>query len=105
MKNILNVIFFDDNLLFEFDMRKSESNLQKHGIDFAEAQVLFSDPRIVCSQTSRNRERRTVALARHPQDGSMWSVSFVLRGSRCIRIISVRRATKEEVSLYDKAAR
>lgn len=29
---------------FEFDPRKSETNKQKHGIDFYEAQKIWDDP-------------------------------------------------------------
>jgi uncharacterized DUF497 family protein len=32
---------------FEFDSDKSAANLAKHGIDFAEAQVLWQDPMYV----------------------------------------------------------
>jgi uncharacterized protein len=30
-------------LKFEFDMQKSQSNKEKHGIDFIEAQALWGD--------------------------------------------------------------
>jgi uncharacterized DUF497 family protein len=29
---------------FEFDLQKSQSNVQKHGIDFEKAQRLWTDP-------------------------------------------------------------
>jgi uncharacterized protein len=29
---------------FEFDEQKSQANLEKHGIDFVQAQELWSDP-------------------------------------------------------------
>ncbi len=29
---------------FEYDERKSQSNLEKHGIDFVDAQALWNDP-------------------------------------------------------------
>jgi uncharacterized protein len=29
---------------FEFDLKKSESNKQKHGLDFQEAKALWDDP-------------------------------------------------------------
>jgi uncharacterized DUF497 family protein len=32
---------------FEFDPKKSESNKQKHGIDFNEASKLWVDPNII----------------------------------------------------------
>ncbi|NOR80378.1 MAG: hypothetical protein GQ529_06025 [Methyloprofundus sp.] len=32
---------------FEFDEKKSASNLSKHGIDFVSSQVLWNDPDLV----------------------------------------------------------
>lgn len=32
---------------FEFDPKKSDSNKQKHGIDFHEARVLWDDPDLI----------------------------------------------------------
>jgi len=32
---------------FEFDPKKSESNKQKHGIDFYDAQTLWDDPDLI----------------------------------------------------------
>jgi len=32
---------------FEFDIKKSKSNKKKHGIDFAEAHVLWNDPNLI----------------------------------------------------------
>jgi len=31
-------------IIFEFDENKSQSNLEKHGIDFVAAQLLWDDP-------------------------------------------------------------
>ena len=33
--------------LFEFDEQKSQANLEKHGIDFVQAQELWRDPYLV----------------------------------------------------------
>ncbi len=33
--------------MFEFDTSKSEANLRKHGIDFIEAQALWSDSNLL----------------------------------------------------------
>ena len=30
--------------LFEWDRRKAETNLRKHGVSFEEAQTVFTDP-------------------------------------------------------------
>ena len=32
---------------FEFDERKSQINLEKHGIDFVDAQALWADPDLI----------------------------------------------------------
>jgi Uncharacterized protein conserved in bacteria len=32
---------------FEFDPRKSQANLEKHGIDFIAAQALWGDPALL----------------------------------------------------------
>ena len=85
---------------FEYDERKSESNLEKHGIDFSEAQELWADRSMVVAELECSDERRWAALARYA--GSVWVAIYAIRGES-IRIISVRRATMREVSEYDKA--
>lgn len=85
--------------MFEFDPAKSDANLAKHGMDFIDAQALWLDERllVIGARTSGNEERRWLAIGiigeRH------WSAIFTERGS-AIRLISVRRARKEEVDLY-----
>ena len=85
---------------FEFDSAKSESNLEKHGIDFEEAETMWEDPYLFDAALSYGGERRRVAIARLA-DG-IWTAIYTFRGDR-IRLISVRRATPKEASLYDRA--
>lgn len=87
---------------FEYDARKSESNLQKHGIDFNEAQALWDDRDMVAIVVRRGGEERMVGIARYA--GCCWVAVYVSRGE-FIRIVSVRRATAKEASAYDKANR
>ena len=47
---------------FEFDPAKSESNKDKHGIDFAEARALWLDEKT--SRSSRNHVGRAVYYGR-----------------------------------------
>ena len=84
---------------FEYDRSKSERNLKKHGVDFEEAQELWSDPYMVRFAVEYGGERRWGVIARL-FDG-LWTAFCTMRG-RKTRIISVRRATPKEVSLYDK---
>ncbi len=43
---------------FEYDRSKSERNLEKHGVDFEEAQELWSDPYMVRFAVEYGGERR-----------------------------------------------
>ena len=85
-------------ILFEFDAAKSESNRAKHGINFIEAQSLWSDPMLLEIPAKTEDERRFLAVGQI--DGKHWSAVITYRGSH-IRLISVRRARTEEVALYE----
>jgi hypothetical protein len=83
---------------FEYDNKKSTSNLKKHGIDFAAAQELWLDPDLVEIQTKSENEPRFLVIARIAN--KHWSAVITHRGST-IRIISVRRSRNTEVELYE----
>lgn len=85
---------------FEYDPAKSEANLDKHGIDFDEAQALWDDSELMEFPLEFKGEDRFGVMARH--GGSVWVAVCTMRGES-IRIISVRRATAKEVSFYDRA--
>jgi uncharacterized DUF497 family protein len=85
-------------ILFEFDAAKSESNRAKHGIDFIEAQSLWSDPMLLEIPAKTEDEPRFLAVGQI--DGKHWSAVITYRGSH-VRLISVRRARTEEVALYE----
>jgi len=83
---------------FEFDDKKSQSNLLKHGIDFLEAQRLWEDPELLEIPAKVKDEPRSMIIGLI--DGKHWSGVITYRDDN-IRIISVRRSRKEEVSLYE----
>ena len=85
-------------LAFEFDESKSRANLEKHGIDFAQAQVLWSDPDLIEIPAVTVDEPRLLVIGRI--DGKHWSAVITYR-SENIRIISVRRSRSEEVAIYE----
>lgn len=84
---------------FEYDKAKSDLNLEKHGIDFEEAQALWDDRNRVEFRLQAAGEKRFGVLARYA--GCVWLAVTTLRGLR-IRIVFVRRATLKEASFYDK---
>ena len=83
---------------FEFDPTKSESNRNKHGVDFLEAQALWSDPMLLEIPAKTDDEPRHLLIGLI-QD-KHWSAVVTYRGDN-IRLISVRRARTEEVALYE----
>jgi len=82
----------------EFDAKKSNGNKMKHGIDFNEAQALWDDPDLIEVPAETSDEPRFLVVGRIA--GKHWSGIITYRGEK-IRIISVRRARKEEVNIYE----
>ena len=85
---------------FEFDPVKSASNKEKHGLDFVAAQALWSDDGLkeVLSKADMAGEQRFLAIGR--VQGKHWTAICTSR-DEAVRIISVRRARKEEVGYYE----
>ena len=84
---------------FEFDHLKSAANLAKHGIDFLEAQSLWSDPDLLEVPARTTGEARFLVIGRIRQQH--WSSVVTYRSPR-IRLISVRRSRVDEVQLYEQ---
>lgn len=84
--------------MFEFDEGKSQANAEKHGIDFVEAQALWSDPNLIEIPAKTLDEPRFLLIGRI--NGKHWSAVVTHRSER-IRLISVRRSRPEEVALYE----
>ena len=85
---------------FEFDLKKSLSNKDKHGIDFEEAKALWSDPHLLEIEATSTDEPRFLLIGMI--NGKYWSAIVTYRGDKT-RIISVRRSRKEEVELYEES--
>lgn len=83
---------------FEFDEKKSQSNLKKHGINFVDAQLIWEDPNYVEIHARTVDEPRSLIIGL--LDGKHWS-AIVTHRNESIRIISVRRSRKPEVAIYE----
>ncbi|WP_304232071.1 BrnT family toxin [Jiulongibacter sediminis] len=84
--------------MFEFDLDKSESNHQKHGIDFYQARELWLDPDLVEIQAKNIDEARSMFIGKI--DEKHWSAITTYRDGN-IRLISVRRSRNNEKELYE----
>ena len=86
---------------FEWDQRKATANLRKHGVAFADAVAVFSDPlaRIFPDPDHSEAEERELIVG-YDQAARLLYISFVER-SGDIRIISARRATAKEALAHE----
>jgi uncharacterized DUF497 family protein len=87
---------FESIIGFDWDKRKSELNLAKHGIDFDDAKEVFYGP-VTVRQSNRGNEERWVAIGY--LENRLVAVVFTHRAG-FIRIISARRARKNEEREY-----
>jgi uncharacterized protein len=83
---------------FEFDALKSAANKAKHGIDFIEAQALWSDPDRIELPARPTNEPRFLIVGQIKQ--AVWTAAVTYRNEETIRIISVRRARNDEKAHY-----
>lgn len=87
-------------LQFEWDYRKADENFKKHGVAFDEAVTIFSDPMALTffdTDHSENEERdRTYGIS---NKGHLLVVVHTER-ENIIRIISARKATRNEENIY-----
>jgi uncharacterized protein len=83
---------------FEYDRGKSAENKRKHGIDFEEAQALWTDPSLLEIPARTSDEARWLLVGKIGE--KHWS-AVITRREENIRLISVRRSRDEEVRVYE----
>ncbi|MGA7238686.1 MAG: BrnT family toxin [Bryobacteraceae bacterium] len=86
---------------FEWDTAKAESNVEKHGVNFAEAMTVFGDPLEVTIPDPDHSEGefRFLSLGRSGQ-GRLLVVAYTEREGR-IRLITAREAAPKERRRYE----
>jgi len=87
------------NVKFEWDEEKSRANQSKHGVDFDTAKEMWNDSNRVEVQISYPFEDRSILIGKIGNE--LLTAIFTHRGN-ATRIISVRRARKKEIRLYEK---
>jgi uncharacterized DUF497 family protein len=81
----------------EWDEPKRQKNLKKHGLDFAVADYVLESPFRLDISTVRNNENRTQSFSYVFNYLAVLSVVHTGNGGR---IISFRRASREEREVY-----
>ena len=82
--------------MFEFDSKKSAINEQKHGINFVDAQQLWSVESVIL-ESKFSEESRFILIAE--VSSVCWTAIFTKRADK-IRLISVRRSRKNEKEFF-----
>lgn len=86
---------------FEWDDRKAEYNLQKHGVSFPEASTVFYDPlSITFDDPDHSDEEERFIIIGVSKQGRLLMVAHTDRGDR-IRLISARILRSKERRLYE----
>jgi len=83
---------------FIWDETKRQANLNKHGLDFADAEQVFAGPMAIFEDTREAYgEQRLIGI------GMLSAVVILIvhvESVETIRIISMREATSDETDLY-----
>lgn len=83
---------------FEWDENKRQTNVTKHGIDFIDAQKIFDYDTVTIEDNRFNYgEQRFIAIGL--LNGKIIVVVYTEISNK-IRIISARKATKNEQQIY-----
>lgn len=88
--------------LFEWDRRKAEANLRKHGVSFEEAQTIFTDPLAITLPDPDHSEDEERCINIGMSDNHrVLVVGYTERGQR-IRLIYARKAIPRERKQYEE---
>jgi uncharacterized protein len=87
---------------FEWNPRKAEANLKKHGVSFEEAKTVFGDllARVFDDDEHSFDEKRN-GIVGHSAGNRLLLISFTERENETIRIISARETTAAERRKYE----
>lgn len=91
-----------NHLVFEWDDKKSASNEKKHGVSFDEAKSIFTDQfaRLIADPDNSDEEDRFILLGTSIHS-RLLVVCHCVRMNDSIRIISARKADKQEREIYE----
>ena len=86
---------------FEWDLRKAAANARKHGVRFEDAAIVFFDPlaRIFADPDHSEDEHREFIVG-YDRMHRLLIVSFTERRDT-VRIVSARRATRQEAQSHE----
>ena len=97
----MDVFFVLNGIVFVWNDQKAQSNIRNHdGVTFQQATEAFFDPLLVVVDASRNDEAREAIIGLDKR----WNLLYVVYleyQNDIIRIISARKATRQEREQYE----
>ena len=93
-----------DHLVFEWDQKKERANVKKHGVSFEEARTSFYDEHAIVflDPDHSEDEDRFILLGTSYKLNTLVVCRCFREGETVIRIISARKADKDETREYRK---
>jgi len=87
---------------FIWDERKNQTNIKKHGVSFESAIAVFDDENgiLIYDEPHSCYEERFVLIGLNKQNNLLTVCHCYRDNEETIRIISARRATKNETKQY-----
>ena len=92
---------------FEWDENKNQSNITKHGIDFEQVKPVFEDPHLLTYEDTRFEygEKREISIGQLLLTTQQKIIIVVIvhtdRNGK-FRLISARKANKQEKKIYEQ---
>lgn len=89
-------------LSFEWDEEKNAANIRNHRIDFLDAALIFENPRMeAIDDRADYGELRCIGLGLSGE--TVLHVVYTWRGENLVRIISARKANRDDAEKYYRA--
>ena len=85
-----------------YDPNKDAANIAKHGLSLADALIVFDAPDKLTLTSPKGDEARLMDVAMVVVAGVVLVLVYVMREPDELRAISLRRASKQERTLYAK---
>ena len=91
-------------MIYEWDPKKADHNLKRHKVSFEEAASVFTDPFALTFDDPEHSldEQRYITIGISKKQRILF-LSHADRGEDHVRIISARRATRQEAYAYQES--
>jgi uncharacterized protein len=90
-----------NKLMIVWDETKRRMNLEKHGLDFADADLVYENPGKITFQSPRKGEARKQDIAMVAARDRVLTLIYVERGTD-VQVISFRVASRVEREVYEQ---